>query len=34
MTAALQASLLKITTDLGTEVWVPVTCARQDLEEP
>lgn len=28
-----QASLLKISTDIGTEDWIPVICLRQDLEE-
>jgi hypothetical protein len=31
--AAFQGSLLKITTDLGTEHWVPIVSLRQDLEE-
>lgn len=33
LTAQLQGSLLKITTDLGTEQWLPVISMRQDLEE-
>jgi hypothetical protein len=33
LTAAIQGSLLKITTDLGTEHWLPVIGLRQDLEE-
>ncbi|HOX01946.1 MAG TPA: hypothetical protein P5555_02335 [Candidatus Paceibacterota bacterium] len=33
MQAAVHRSLLRITTDLGTEVWVPVFAIREDLEE-
>jgi hypothetical protein len=33
MTAAQQGSLLKITTDMGTELWVPVVSRRVDLEK-
>jgi hypothetical protein len=32
MSANIQGSLLKITTDLGTVQWLPVFCLRQDLE--
>ncbi len=32
MQAAVHRSLLRITTDLGTEVWVPVLAIREDLE--
>lgn len=28
-----QASLFKISTDIGTEDWIPVICLRQDLKE-
>jgi hypothetical protein len=33
LTATIQGSLLKITTDLGTEHWIPVLGLREDLEE-
>ena len=33
LTGAHQVSLLKISTDLGTEEWVPVISGREDLEE-
>jgi hypothetical protein len=33
MTRARQGSLLKITSDLGSETWVPVTGYRSDLED-
>ena len=33
MTAPEQGSLLKITTDMGTELWVPVVGRRPDLEK-
>ena len=33
LTAAAHGSLLKITTDLGTEQWIPVIGIRKDLEE-
>ncbi|MFT5408687.1 MAG: hypothetical protein ACI9NC_001397 [Verrucomicrobiales bacterium] len=33
MTRSFQASLLRITTDLGTESWVPVYATRSDLQE-
>ncbi len=33
MTAAQQGSLLKITTDMGTELWVPVISRRPDLDK-
>jgi hypothetical protein len=33
MTAPEQVSLLKITTDMGTEIWVPVLGRRPDLEK-
>lgn len=33
LNANLQSSLLKITTDLGTELWVPVIGVRNDVEE-
>jgi hypothetical protein len=33
MTAAEQVSLLKFTTDMGTEIWVPVLGRREDLEK-
>lgn len=33
MTRPRQVSLLKISTDLGTETWLPVVALRQDLEE-
>jgi len=33
MQASVHSSLLKITTDLGTEVWIPVFAVRDDLEE-
>jgi hypothetical protein len=33
LNTASQGSLLKITTDLGTEQWIPVIGLRQDLEE-
>lgn len=32
LTSAMQGSLLKITTDLGTELWIPVLGVRTDLE--
>lgn len=31
--AVVQSSLLKITTDLGTETWIPVVTTREDLED-
>jgi hypothetical protein len=34
MRASMHASLLKISTDLGTEIWIPVIGVRPDLEEP
>jgi hypothetical protein len=33
MASASQASLLRISTDIGTEIWIPVIAVRQDLEE-
>jgi len=33
MSAAVHSSLLRITTDLGTELWVPVVSTRKDLKE-
>jgi hypothetical protein len=33
MRAATQSSLLKISTDMGTETWIPVIGVRKDLEE-
>ena len=33
MRAPVQSSLLKVTTDLGTEAWLPVVATRKDLEE-
>jgi hypothetical protein len=33
LTSALHSSLLKITTDLGTEIWVPVIGVRTDLQD-
>lgn len=33
MTAAEQVSLLKFSTDMGTEIWVPVLGRREDLEK-
>lgn len=34
MHRAYHVSLLKISTDLGTETWIPVVAIRKDLEEP
>ena len=31
MTLARQRSLLRITSDIGTELWIPVDCLRKDL---
>ena len=33
LTSAIQGSLLKITTDLGTEQWIPVIGVRKDVED-
>ena len=31
--SVVQSSLLKISTDLGTEIWIPVVSTREDLKE-
>jgi hypothetical protein len=31
MSLAVQRSLLRVTTDIGTELWIPVECIRKDL---